>query len=47
VPARGARLDVTIETRDQGHAAAIEQGLRAEGYVVQRLDTGAGGFQPV
>jgi threonine dehydratase len=47
VPAKGARLDVTLETRDEAHARAIEQGLRAEGYAVQRLDTGAGGFEPV
>jgi len=47
VPAKGARLDVTLETRDQAHAKKIERDLRAEGYVVERIDAGAGGFEPV
>jgi threonine dehydratase len=47
MPARGARLDVTVETRDRAHALSIEQTLKAEGYAVERIDTGAGGFEPV
>jgi threonine dehydratase len=47
MPARAARLDVTVETRDRRHAEAVEQALQAEGYSVQRIDTGAGGFEPV
>ncbi len=41
VPAKGTRLDLTVETRDQGHAQAIEAALAAQGLPVQRL--GAGG----
>jgi threonine dehydratase len=47
MPARGARLDVTVETRDRAHALAVEQALRNEGYSVERIDTGAGGFEPI
>jgi threonine dehydratase len=47
VPAKGARLDVTVETRDRAHAEAIERSLREEGYAVERLGSGAGGFEPV
>jgi threonine dehydratase len=47
MPARGARLDVTVETRDRSHAEAIERKLALEGYSVERIDTGAGGFEPV
>jgi len=47
MPARGARLDVTVETRDRAHALSIEEALRAEGYAVERIDTGAGGFEPI
>jgi threonine dehydratase len=47
MPARAARLDVTVETRDRAHAEEIERALVAEGYLVQRIDTGAGGFEPV
>ena len=47
MPARGARLDVTVETRDRAHAEAIVRALRDEGYTVERIDTGAGGFEPV
>jgi threonine dehydratase len=47
MPARGARLDVTVEARDRGHAESIERALTAEGYAVERIDTGAGGFQTV
>ncbi len=44
MPAKGARLDVTVETRDRAHAEAIEQAIKAEGFAVHRIDTGAGGF---
>jgi threonine dehydratase len=47
MPARGARLDVTVETRDRSHAESIERKLASEGYSVERIDTGAGGFEPV
>jgi len=47
MPARGARLDVTVETRDRTHAEAIERALADKGYTVERIDTGAGGFEPV
>jgi threonine dehydratase len=47
MPARGARLDVTVETRDHAHAESIERTLAAEGYSVQRIDTGASGYEPV
>jgi threonine dehydratase len=47
MPARGARLDVTVETRDRTHAEQIERALKSEGYAVQRIDTGAGGFETV
>lgn len=41
VPAKGARLDITLETRDRAHAAQIEAALAAEGYLPQRIDPGA------
>jgi threonine dehydratase len=47
MPARGARLDVTVETRDRRHAEQIEGALKSEGYAVERIDTGAGGFDTV
>jgi threonine dehydratase len=47
MPARGARLDVTVETRDRSHAESIERKLALEGYTVERIDTGTGGFEPV
>lgn len=43
VPAKGTRLDLTVETRDQAHAEAIHAALEAEGLPVQRL--GAGGAE--
>ena len=43
VPAKGTRLDLTVETRDQAHADAIHAALEAEGLPVQRL--GAGGAE--
>lgn len=41
VPAKGAKLDVTIETRDATHAAEIMAALAAEGYDPVRLGQGA------
>jgi len=41
VPAKGARLDVTVETRDRTHADAIFAALEADGYAPQRIATGA------
>ncbi|HMJ42755.1 MAG TPA: threonine ammonia-lyase [Pseudolabrys sp.] len=40
VPAKGAKLDVTIETRDAAHAAEIMTALDAENYDPQRIETG-------
>ena len=37
VPAKGAKLDVTIETRDAAHAEEIMAALAADGYVPMRL----------
>ena len=42
VPAKGARLDVTVETRDQAHAEDILQALVAEGFSVRLMEPGAG-----
>ena len=41
VPAKGARLDVTVETRDGVHAEEIMRALAAEGFAPVRIDTGA------
>jgi threonine dehydratase len=41
VPAKGTRLDVTVETRDRAHADAILQALQADGFQPHRIDTGA------
>ncbi len=41
VPAKGARLDVTVETRDGEHADEIMRALAAEGFAPVRIDTGA------
>ena len=39
VPAKGAKLDVTIETRDQVHGEEIFEALEAEGYQPIWIDT--------
>jgi len=39
VPAKGARLDVTIETRDRAHADEIAAALAAAGYQPVRIET--------
>jgi threonine dehydratase len=41
VPAKGARLDVTVETRDARHADEILHALTEAGYQPRRLDPGA------
>jgi len=41
VPAKGARLDVTVETRDGAHAEEIMRALAAEGFAPMQIDTGA------
>ena len=39
VPAKGAKLDVTVETRDRTHAEAILHALAADGYQPVRIET--------
>ena len=39
VPAKGAKLDVTVETRDRAHAEDILRALTADGYAPVRIDT--------
>ncbi len=39
VPAKGARLDVTVESRDPTHTENIRLALEAEGYAPVRIDT--------
>jgi threonine dehydratase len=41
VPAKGARLDVTMETRDGAHADEIMNALAAAGFSPARIETGA------
>jgi threonine dehydratase len=40
VPAKGAKLDVTVETRDAAHADEIARALAEDGYRPQRIDAG-------
>ena len=40
VPAKGARVDVTVETRDAAHAEEILAALRADGLSPVRIDVG-------
>ena len=40
VPAKGAKLDVTMETRDGAHAQEIFRALAAEGYQPVRMEGG-------
>ena len=40
VPAKGAKLDVTIETRDAAHADEIMAAFAADGYLPARIDPG-------
>ena len=41
VPAKGAKLDVTIETRDAAHAEEIMAAFAADGYLPVRIEPGA------
>jgi threonine dehydratase len=41
VPAKGTKLDVTVETRDDEHAKEILAALAAEGYQPAAIETGA------
>jgi threonine dehydratase len=41
VPAKGAKLDVTMETRGRSHAEEIFRALREEGYRPVLIDSGA------
>lgn len=41
VPAKGARLDVTVETRDRAHGEDILQALAADGYAPVRIAAGS------
>ena len=41
VPAKGAKLDVTIETRDASHADEVITAMAADGYQPVRIETGA------
>jgi threonine dehydratase len=40
VPAKGTKLDITIETRDAAHAAEIRAVLAADGYRPTRIEAG-------
>ena len=40
VPAKGARLDVTVETRDRAHADKIINAMDVEGYQPLRIEAG-------
>ena len=40
VPAKGARLDVTVETRDRAHAEEIIRAMAEDGYQPVRLNAG-------
>ena len=41
VPAKGAKLDVTIETRDRAHADEVQRDLAQAGYQPVSIDTGS------
>jgi len=40
VPAKGAKLDVTVETRDHAHADEILSAMAADGYAPVRIEAG-------
>jgi threonine dehydratase len=40
VPAKGARLDVTVEARDRAHVEEIRAALANEGYQPERIEAG-------
>jgi len=39
-PAKGAKLDITLETRDRSHAEDIRNQLEMQGYAPVRIETG-------
>ena len=39
VPAKGAKLDVTVETRDRAHAETVLRALAADGFAPARIET--------
>jgi threonine dehydratase len=39
VPAKGAKLDVTVETRDPAHAETVLRALAADGFAPARIET--------
>jgi threonine dehydratase len=39
IPAKGARLDVTVETRDRAHAEEVLRALAADGFQPARIET--------
>lgn len=41
VPAKGTKLDITLETRDHAHAEAIGKAFAADGYHPVRMEAGA------
>jgi threonine dehydratase len=43
-PAKGTKLDVTVETRDGSHAHEILAALEGEGLPAVRIDSGGGGL---
>ncbi|HEX2656402.1 MAG TPA: threonine ammonia-lyase [Xanthobacteraceae bacterium] len=43
VPAKGAKLDVSVEVRDRAHADKILTALEADGFAPQRINPNAGG----
>jgi threonine dehydratase len=42
VPAKGAKLDITVETRDRAHAEAVLRALEADGFAPQRIEMASG-----
>jgi threonine dehydratase len=42
VPAKGAKLDITVETRDRAHAEAVLRTLAADGFAPQRIEMATG-----
>jgi threonine dehydratase len=42
MPAKGAKLDVTVETRDRAHAEAVLRGLAADGFAPARIEMATG-----
>ncbi|GGE46462.1 threonine ammonia-lyase [Agaricicola taiwanensis] len=42
IPAKGASIDVTVETRNRAHAEDIMAALIQDGMICRRLDSGAG-----